>query len=145
CAHHGCVIPHSVVDFQKGERQMNIDYFICQVLLYNTEGLQFMDVCYDVACQWWIHFLEHVADSKYLKVADKIKIIAYVEKFHLRAHITECFAKFSLNFVKDMGEIEGEVVKMLWSKMNGTGPSTRAMTKAHRQEVLNDHFKTGTG
>ncbi|KAL6300602.1 hypothetical protein BKA93DRAFT_866003 [Sparassis latifolia] len=112
-----------------------------EVLLYNTEGLQFMDVCYDVACQWWIHFLECIADSKYLKVTDKIKIIAYVGKFHLGAHIAECFAKFSLNFGKDMDEIEGEVVEMLWSKMNGTGPSTRAMTKAHRREVLDDHFR----
>ncbi|KIJ19236.1 hypothetical protein PAXINDRAFT_70544, partial [Paxillus involutus ATCC 200175] len=34
CARHGCFVPHSVVDFQKGERQMNVDYSICQALNY---------------------------------------------------------------------------------------------------------------
>ncbi|KAG0695113.1 hypothetical protein DFH29DRAFT_814521 [Suillus ampliporus] len=29
---HGCFVPHSMVDFQKGERQMNMDYALCQAL-----------------------------------------------------------------------------------------------------------------
>ncbi|KIK81364.1 hypothetical protein PAXRUDRAFT_156288, partial [Paxillus rubicundulus Ve08.2h10] len=36
CARHGCFIPHSMVDFQKGEHQMNINYSICQALHHQS-------------------------------------------------------------------------------------------------------------
>ncbi|KAG6327345.1 hypothetical protein ID866_11743 [Astraeus odoratus] len=29
CMRHGCFVPNTVVDFQKGEQQMNIDYALC--------------------------------------------------------------------------------------------------------------------
>ncbi|KAI6104317.1 hypothetical protein F5141DRAFT_988565, partial [Pisolithus sp. B1] len=32
CAWHGCFYPHSVVDFQKCERQLNMDYSLCNAL-----------------------------------------------------------------------------------------------------------------
>ncbi|KAH9983732.1 hypothetical protein BJV77DRAFT_966605 [Russula vinacea] len=39
CARHGSFVPHTVVDFQKGERQMNMDYAICNALKYQSFGL----------------------------------------------------------------------------------------------------------
>ncbi|KAF8834041.1 hypothetical protein BDN67DRAFT_915741, partial [Paxillus ammoniavirescens] len=32
CARHSCFIPDTVVDFQKGEQQVNMDYAICSAL-----------------------------------------------------------------------------------------------------------------
>ncbi|KIK74810.1 hypothetical protein PAXRUDRAFT_19520 [Paxillus rubicundulus Ve08.2h10] len=32
CARHGCFVPDTVVDFQKGKRQVNMDYALCQAL-----------------------------------------------------------------------------------------------------------------
>ncbi|KIK71845.1 hypothetical protein PAXRUDRAFT_48138, partial [Paxillus rubicundulus Ve08.2h10] len=32
CARHGCFIPHSLVDFQKGERQVNMNYALSHAL-----------------------------------------------------------------------------------------------------------------
>lgn len=32
CARHGCFAPGAVVDLQKGERQMNIDWALCEAL-----------------------------------------------------------------------------------------------------------------
>ncbi|KIJ65331.1 hypothetical protein HYDPIDRAFT_28041 [Hydnomerulius pinastri MD-312] len=32
CARHGCFVPDTVVDFQKGERQVNMDYALCRAL-----------------------------------------------------------------------------------------------------------------
>jgi hypothetical protein len=37
---------------------------------------------------------------------------------HLATHLTECFLKFSLNFVKGAGEIEGEILETLWPDMD---------------------------
>ncbi|KAI6110452.1 hypothetical protein EDD16DRAFT_1522223 [Pisolithus croceorrhizus] len=39
CVWHGCFYPHSVVDFQKGERQLNMDYSLCNALSYNMNGI----------------------------------------------------------------------------------------------------------
>ncbi|KAI6038061.1 hypothetical protein EDC04DRAFT_2570386, partial [Pisolithus marmoratus] len=39
CAQHGCFFPHSMVDFQKGERYMNTDYSICNALGYHSESI----------------------------------------------------------------------------------------------------------
>ncbi|KAI6115879.1 hypothetical protein F5141DRAFT_1001241, partial [Pisolithus sp. B1] len=50
CAQHGCFVPHSVVDFQKGERYMNTDYSICNALGYGSEITKAL-VIYDVGCQ----------------------------------------------------------------------------------------------
>ncbi|KIK78356.1 hypothetical protein PAXRUDRAFT_164218, partial [Paxillus rubicundulus Ve08.2h10] len=51
-----CLVPHSVVDFQKGEHQMNINYSICQALNHQSKGVPSAILAYDVACQWQIHF-----------------------------------------------------------------------------------------
>ncbi|KAG1727202.1 hypothetical protein EDB19DRAFT_1929868 [Suillus lakei] len=46
CAQHGCFVPHSMVDFQKGKRQMNMDYALCI-----TRAITF----YDINCQYNKH------------------------------------------------------------------------------------------
>ncbi|KAG1799946.1 uncharacterized protein HD556DRAFT_1305447 [Suillus plorans] len=48
CARHGCFVPHSIVDFQKGERHMNIDYSICNALNYHSAGIDSSLIIYDV-------------------------------------------------------------------------------------------------
>jgi len=67
CARHGCFIPHCIVDFQKGERQvlfniliinrvddkitsshMNIDYSICNAIKHAGETIDNSLVIYDV-------------------------------------------------------------------------------------------------
>ncbi|KAG1888335.1 hypothetical protein F4604DRAFT_1877431 [Suillus subluteus] len=55
CARHGCFVPHSMVDFQKGERQMNMDYVLCQALGYNTDGIDRALTFYDINCQYHKH------------------------------------------------------------------------------------------
>ncbi|KAH9917630.1 uncharacterized protein B0H18DRAFT_958293 [Fomitopsis serialis] len=39
CLRHGCFLPHSVVNYQKGERQMNMDYSLSNALGYRSRGL----------------------------------------------------------------------------------------------------------
>ncbi|KAH7906220.1 hypothetical protein BJ138DRAFT_1016595 [Hygrophoropsis aurantiaca] len=141
CARHGNFVPGSVVDFQKGERQMNIDYAICKALNYNTEGMDQALIIYDVACQWCIHFLERVENAPALSIPDRMKIIAAVGKFHLSAHKLECFAQFSLNFVEGAGQIDGEILETLWAPFNKISSTARSMSQAHRREVYDDHMR----
>ena len=119
---------------------MNIDYVVCQALNYQTQGLHGAINLYDVACQWIQNFLERVAAGEYLGFPDFETFIAAVGKFHLSAHIKKCFALFSPNFIKGIGQIDGEVLETLWAALNLISKSARTMTIAGRQELLDDHM-----
>jgi hypothetical protein len=121
-------------------RQMNIDYSICQALWYNTSGFEEALVEYDVACSWSINFDKRLATSPYLTVPMDLNIIPAVGKFHLASHKGDCFAKYSLNFVEGAGQQDGEILETLWSSLNKASGSICAMSKAHRQEMLDDHM-----
>lgn len=122
-------------------RQMNIDYSVCNGLSYGSETLNSGLVIYDIGCQWWIHFLRRLRQSRFLSIPDKMKLVTAVGSFHLGAHIPECFALFSLHFVLGAGQLDGEIVETLWSAFNKISPSARAMSAAHRREVYDDHMR----
>ena len=69
-----------------------------------------------------------------------IIITPAVGKWHLAAHVRECFAKFSLNFIEGSAEVEGEIMETLWSRLDVIAGITQGMTIAHRQEVLDDYI-----
>jgi hypothetical protein len=117
-----------------------MDYAICHALAYNTDGLAEALIAYDVACQWSIHFDERVQQSVHLDLPSGLRYIPAVGKFHLAAHREQCFAQFSLNFVHGAGQQDGEVLETLWANLNKAAGSIRAMTKAHRQEMLDEHI-----
>ena len=116
---------------------MNIDYSICQALSFNSAGLKEALIEYDIACQWSLHFAERVEASESLVLPpDLLSWIPAVGKFHLAAHILECFHKYSLNFVPSAGQQDGEILETLWSWLNKASGSIWATSKAHRQGML---------
>ncbi|KAI6097097.1 hypothetical protein F5141DRAFT_1205735 [Pisolithus sp. B1] len=141
CARHGCFVPHSVVDFQKGERYMNTDYSICNALGYGSERIAKALVIYDVGCQWSVNFWSRVKNSPSLLLPPALEIVPAVGKFHLAAHKLSCFPRYSLNFVKGAGHLDGEILETLWAPFNKISPTARSMTQAHRQEVYDDHMR----
>ncbi|KAI5993177.1 hypothetical protein EDC04DRAFT_2613445 [Pisolithus marmoratus] len=124
CAQHGCFVPHSVVDFQKGEREHHKSLVI-----------------YDVGCQWSINFRSRVKNSPSLLLPPALEIVPAVGKFHLAAHKLSCFPRYSLNFIKGAGHLDREILETLWAPFNKISPTARSMTQAHRQEVYDDHMR----
>ena len=120
---------------------INIDYAICQAIKYRTEGMTETLVIYDICCQWIRNFNKRVQASQYLSLPPSTTIIPAVGKFHLGAHIHSCFPLFSLNFVHGAGQQDGEILETLWSNLNKVSSSIRAMSKAHRHEVLDDYMQ----
>lgn len=118
-----------------------MDYSICHALAYGSEPPSSALIIYDVACQWSLHFHKRIDDSRFLSLDHITDLIPAVGKFHLAAHVPGCFAKFSLNFVHGAGQIDGEILETLWSDFNKISPSARAMSKAHRAEVYDDHMR----
>ena len=79
--------------------------------------------------------------NKTLSFVEFNRLLVAVGKFHLGAHIGSCFWQYSLNFVEGAGQQDGEIMETLWSLFNKFAKMGRAMTLAHRWEVLNDHMR----
>ncbi|KAF8449390.1 hypothetical protein L210DRAFT_3609680 [Boletus edulis BED1] len=52
CARHGCFVPHTLVDFQKGEWQVNMDYSLAYAMQYNMKNIVRIINFYDINCAY---------------------------------------------------------------------------------------------
>ena len=95
-------------------RQVNVDFSTCNALNFNTDGLQESILIYDVMCQYLVHFDDRLRDVKsYLSLDPEMKVFGAIGKFHLADHVDSCFSKWSLNFLKGAGHIDGEIMETL--------------------------------
>jgi Kyakuja-Dileera-Zisupton transposase len=121
---------------------VNVDYSVCNALNFNSHGLHESIVVYDVYCQYGVHFEDRLEDvSEYLSLDPEMKIFGAIGKFHLADHVDSCYSKWTLNFMKGAGHIDGEIMETLWSGMNKVSGAARSMGKAHRQETLDDYMR----
>lgn len=116
-----------------------MDYSICEALK-QFGGHDKALVIYDICCQWLTHFRRRISETDTLNLPDDLDILGAVGKWHLAAHIPECFPKFTLNFIKGAAQVEGEIMETLWSGLDEVAGLTQAMSLAHRQEVLDDYM-----
>ncbi|KAG1870546.1 hypothetical protein C8R48DRAFT_670889 [Suillus tomentosus] len=93
CAQHGCFVPHSMVDFQKGERQMNMDYALSQALNYNTDGISPAIMFYDINCQYNKFLKDWIASSMYLSIPIGMDIIPGIGLWHVHGHQDSCYVR----------------------------------------------------
>ena len=141
CARSGAFIPGSVVDFQKGERQMNIDYSLCEALktMAVGDGDKVM-LIYDVMCQYHIHLWERINQNPFLSLPEKVQLLMAIGLFHVHGHQDSCLFRFATSFIPGAGMVDGEILESLWAQLNDISRSTRTSTLAHRTEVLDDHM-----
>ncbi|KAG1839346.1 hypothetical protein F4604DRAFT_1885303 [Suillus subluteus] len=111
CARHGCIVPHSMVDFQKGERQMNMDYALCEAARHNMEGISRAVTFYDINCQY----------NKYFRTREMMQDLTIIPGIG-------CYVQYASNFIDGIGRIDGEIMETLWAP--------RGMSSPHRQECL---------
>jgi hypothetical protein len=137
CVRHYFFCPAAVGNFGLGERQSCIDPLVCNMRKMHP-GITGMTFCYNVGCQWEKNFKKCVKyGSPYLCWDfEDFKLVVAVPTWHLEAHIAECFPRYSLHFVQGAAEIDGENMERLWSGLNKSAPSTRAMTTSYRRESL---------
>jgi Kyakuja-Dileera-Zisupton transposase len=121
---------------------VNVDYSVCSALNFNSLGLPEAILIYDVWCQYGVHFYDRLHDARYyLEIDPEMKLFGAIGKFHLADHVDSCFSKWSLNFLKGSGHIDGEIMETLWSGMNKVSGAARSMSRAHRQETLDDYMR----
>lgn len=143
CTRHGCFAPGAVVDLQRGERQMNVDWVFAQAL-NNTHVAQKSKVLllYDIWCQYSVNLKKRVRDNPKLQEMWRhdIDIDGGIGLFHVHGHREECLFRFATYFIPGASIVDGEVLETLWSMLNQISRSTRSATLAHRAEVLDDHM-----
>ena len=131
-----------------------MDYSLCNALNYNMidkeklwaiiEAL----IIYDVACQFWINFVKRIQGSPILQgffaLLTGLNMLWAVGKFHLAAHKEDCYASYSLNHIEGAGQVDGETMEPLWSRLNAIFTMGRAMSHAGRQELTDSGFSHET-
>src|SRR5712664_3453068 len=120
---------------------MNIDYAICNALKYQSFGLPQGLVIYDIGCQWIIHFQKRLKQSHHLSIPEVMELLVAVGKFHLSAHIRECFVLYSLNFIYGSGQLDGEILETLWSPFNFISAPARTMSMASCLQLYDDYMR----
>ncbi|PPQ79182.1 hypothetical protein CVT26_000453 [Gymnopilus dilepis] len=141
CLRHGCYCPGSIVNFQKGERHMNMDWGLCKAFKFtNTDKCPCILYCYDVNCQYHKNLFKRVEQGRYLNFRIGLNLIPSIGMFHVHGHQDVCYARFAPRFIPGMGTPDGETLERLFSVLNGISTIARTMTLAHRSETLDSHM-----
>ncbi|EDR10391.1 uncharacterized protein LACBIDRAFT_325386 [Laccaria bicolor S238N-H82] len=141
CPRSGAFIPGSVVDFQKGERQLNINYALCEALKnMGLNGLDDIMIIYDVMCQYHVNLWDRIANNPNLSISEKANLIMGIGLFHVHGHQDECLFWLATSFIPGAGMVDGEILESLWAQLNDISRSTRTATLAHWAKVLDDHM-----
>src|SRR5258705_4800551 len=100
CARHGCFAPGSLVNFQKGERQMNMDWSLCEALATTNVGsIKYVLDIYDIACQYWTHLNERITSNPKLHIPSHVQLLHAIGLFHVHGHKDECLYRWATNYV----------------------------------------------
>ncbi|KAG1884743.1 hypothetical protein F4604DRAFT_1919247 [Suillus subluteus] len=136
CARHGCFVPHSMVDFQKGERRVTSAIPHSRAARHNMEGISRAVTFYDINCQYNKHFRARVDASRFLEMMQDLTIIPGIGLWHVHGHQDSCYVRYASNFIEGIGRIDGEIMETLWARLNLISPAARGMSSPHRQECL---------
>ncbi|KAG1908948.1 uncharacterized protein F5891DRAFT_1180522 [Suillus fuscotomentosus] len=136
CAWHGCFVPHAMVNFQKGERQMNMDYALCEALKMNADGIRRALTFYDVNCQYHKRLKDRIAESPILQIPKELDIIPGIGLWHVHGHQESCYVRYASNIIEGATRIDGEIMETLWAPLNIILPAARGMGTPHRKECL---------
>ncbi|KAF8949803.1 hypothetical protein BDZ97DRAFT_1609005, partial [Flammula alnicola] len=141
CLQHGCYCPGSIVDFQVGERQMNVDYGLVQAFNnMRTDQVLKIIVVYDINCQYSKNLCKHVEAGRYLHFRPGLNLVAGIGMFHVHGHQDVCYGRYAPRFIPGAGQSDGEVLERLFSILNGISTIARTMTLAHRTENVDAHM-----
>ncbi|KAI5993816.1 hypothetical protein F5J12DRAFT_785937 [Pisolithus orientalis] len=136
CVRHGYFVPHAVVNFQKGEQQVNMDYALVHAVHHGLDPWQPVITFYDINCQYSKNLACWLEENRYLSLPSGLQIQPSIGLWHVHGHQTECFTRYAPNFIPGAGWVDGEIMETLWSSLNIISPSAWGMVTAHHQELL---------
>ena len=108
-----------------------MDYLFFSAIHNNS--IKVFNVSYDIACQWMRHLwrrMETLPHPLHLPYQDR-KVMPFIPKFHLPAHIAECQWRYLFNYIKGAARTDGEAPERAWSTLNAVASSTKEMGPGH--------------
>ncbi|KAG1901598.1 uncharacterized protein F5891DRAFT_1128045 [Suillus fuscotomentosus] len=120
---------------------INMDYLFF-LSMQSSHDIHILNISYDIACQWNKNLWSRMSafPHEYHIDRDNKLITFLVPKFHLPAHIASCQTRFSFNFIKSVGQTDGEAPERRWADINPITTSTREMGPGSTQDTIDDHF-----
>jgi hypothetical protein len=107
--------------------------------LSNELKIQCLVYIYDMMCNYSIHLPDRLQQSDLtLPKEVEIDLLTYVGKWHLSGHQEKCWSRFTLELLLGAGWTDGEILESLWSVLNQSKKTVRALSEAHRQEFLDE-------
>ncbi|EIW78072.1 hypothetical protein CONPUDRAFT_157234 [Coniophora puteana RWD-64-598 SS2] len=140
CARHGCFLPNTVVDLKLGEKQSVVDFAISMAGMSDEELLGFIFI-YDIICQYFIHFRRRFGHYPHIAFPEHVDVVPAIGLFHVHGHKDECVARYSPNYIRGMGNIDGEVLETLWAVLNAIANSFRNMSASGRKDLMNAQMR----
>ncbi|EIW73921.1 hypothetical protein CONPUDRAFT_68163, partial [Coniophora puteana RWD-64-598 SS2] len=140
CARHGCFLPNTVVDLKLGEKQSVVDFAISMAGMSDEELLGFIFI-YDIICQYFIHFRRRFGHYPHIAFPEDVDVVPAIGLFHVHGHKDECVARYSPNYIRGMGNIDGEVLETLWAVLNAIANSFRNMSASGRKDLMNAQMR----
>ncbi|KAN0135024.1 hypothetical protein V8E53_007142 [Lactarius tabidus] len=131
---HGFFVPTSIVDFQKGEQQINMDYSICKALSHNMKDIPVALLMYDIMCQYQVNFKKRVKKSPELTLPRGLELCTGIGLFHIHGHQDSCLPRYSPSYIPGAKQVDGEIIEILWAPLNNISRSLWGMSLAHCQE-----------
>ncbi|KAK7020162.1 hypothetical protein VNI00_017840 [Paramarasmius palmivorus] len=129
-------------NLHKGERYRNMDY-ILGVAMRDFMTLLAALLVYDIACQWFIHLYERVAN--WPKEIDfpsskSMKVRPAIGKLHEPGHKQGGdHQQYNLNLIEGSGHTDGESMERLWGEHNNLGNATKTMGPGSREDYIDSH------
>ena len=113
-----------------------MDYSLVQAVHHRMGHGQPVIHFYDINCQYSKNLCRQIEDHQLVSLSPGLKIQPGIGIWHVHGHKSECFVRYSLNFIPGIGNVDGEIMETLWSSLNIISPSTQGMAAPHQQEML---------
>ncbi|KAG0695461.1 hypothetical protein DFH29DRAFT_880030 [Suillus ampliporus] len=116
------------------QRQMNMDYALCQALAYNTNGIDQALTFYDINYQYHKHLNQQIEEPLYIDLPWGMDIVPGIRLWHVQGHQDKCYICYTSNFITSAARINGEIMGTLWVPLNIISPSMIHMSKFLRRK-----------
>ena len=95
---------------------------------------------YDIMCQYRVNFRKRIKKSPKLTLSKSLELRTGIGLFHIHGHQDSCLPQYLPSFISGAKQVDGEIIETLWAPLNNISRSSRGMSLAHRQEVIDAHM-----
>ncbi|KAG1738323.1 uncharacterized protein EDB91DRAFT_1249240 [Suillus paluster] len=105
-------------------------------LTHNMDGITRAVTFYDINCQYNKHLHVRVDRGRFLTMVPELTVIPGIGLWHMHGHQDSCYVRYASNFIEGIGCIDGEIMELLWARLNLISPAAQGMSSLHRKECL---------